>query len=386
WAETLLRQRKIAESLRDFDQILATHPAKSDLKRCGISLLAAGQYTEAEKFFSAITDSSASDPEAILDLAITKFHLGGPQTALATLDTTPPAARKGDYYLLRAQILDAEGKAQQAAENLTLGLRNSPTRADLYFQAALFLIQHGKYREVLQVLQQAVDRFPNSRQLLLTQAIAYGIVHQEWKSEKILGQIEGRWPEWGLAYMIHAIILVGLAKTGEAKPLLETAIALGIRSPLAYYDLALADMEGIPPDPESAYQAIQKSLQINPDDPYTQSLAGRIDNARKDYPNALVHLKKAIQLWPDMVEAHEALSASYRAMHQRDKSIAELKEVLRIKQHTQGAKGTSQPTQTGIKQLLFSVPAPRPSGIATEPQGAGTAQSDGDHSNGNERR
>jgi hypothetical protein len=83
-----------------------------------------------------------------------------------------------------------------------------------------------------------------------------------------------------------------------------------------------------------------------------------------------------------MVEAHEALSATYRAMGQRDKSIAELKEILQIKERTQSAKG---PSQTGIKELLFSVPTPGPSGIAAEPQPAGTAQSEGSLSDINER-
>jgi len=373
WAETLLRQGKISESLKNFDEILAARPGQSSLKRCGNSLLSVGEYGEAEKFFTAATQADHSDPEAILDLAITKFHLAGPRKALITLDSTPADARKGDYFLLRAQILDAEGKAQEAAENLTQGLRNSPTRADLYFQAALFLIKHEKYREVLQVLQDAVQRFPNSRQLLLTQAIAYGIVHQEWKAEKVLGRIEGRWPEWGLAYLIHGIILVGEAKMDKAKPLLETAIALGMRSPLAYYGVALADMEAIPPDPQSAYKPIQKALELNPNDPYTQSLAGKIDDARKDYPSALVHLKKAIQLWPEMVEAHQALSATYRAMGQRDKSIAELKEILKIKEKNQKSKDAFQ---AGIKRLLFSVPTPGPSGIGRGRQMAPVAQSE----------
>lgn len=383
WAEALMDEGKTSESLHSYDQILATHPDKAALKHCGVSLLAAGQYREAEKFFSAITHSPDSDAEAILDLAITRFHLNGPKLALTTLDSTPPAARKGDYYLLRAQILDAEGKSQAAATDLTLGLRNSPTRPDLYFQAALFLIQHEKYREVLSVLQDAVKRFPNSRQLLLTQAIAYGIVHQEWKSEKILSQIEAHWPEWGTAYLIHGIILVGLAKMSKAKPLLQTAVALGIRSPLAYYDLALTDMEGFPPDPQSAYKLIQKALQLSPDDPYTQALAGKIDNARKQYPEALAHLKKAIQLWPDMVQAHEALSATYRAMGQRDESIAQLKDVLRIKQNNQKNPNSKGPAQTGIKQLLFSVPSPRPTAVVKNAQvaGAGEAKSSSPTSN-----
>ncbi|MGO8791031.1 MAG: tetratricopeptide repeat protein [Terriglobia bacterium] len=54
----------------------------------------------------------------------------------------------------------------------------------------------------------------------------------------------------------------------------------------------------------------------------------------KDYPAAIEHLHTALEIWPDMVEAHERLSATYRALGEMDKSRAEVTTVERIKQQT----------------------------------------------------
>jgi len=52
----------------------------------------------------------------------------------------------------------------------------------------------------------------------------------------------------------------------------------------------------------------------------------------KDYPSALQHLQAALVIWPEMIEAHQTLSGTYRALGEKDKAIEELRTVLRIKQ------------------------------------------------------
>jgi tetratricopeptide (TPR) repeat protein len=252
------------------------------------------------------------------------------------------------------------GKAQKAANDMTLGLRADPTRPDLYFEAALFLLKHSQTSELLALLRQATAKFPSSRQLLLTQAMTYGLMRRFGESNQVMSRIEARWPDWSEAYLIHGIILVGQAKMRKAKPLLETAIALGNKDPFAYYNLALSDMEIFPADVSGAAKAIEVALKLDPNDPYTQSLAGKIAYAQKNYQAALAHLKTAVRLWPDMIEAHQTLSATYRALGEKQKSIAELTDVLHIQQRI---RAPDQAPPSDVINLLFSVPAPAPPGF-----------------------
>jgi len=110
------------------------------------------------------------------------------------------------------------------------------------------------------------------------------------------------------------------------------AIALGAHKAMAYYHLAFAIVTSQPENIAGAQAAIRDALALNPKDPYIQSLAGRIAYLAKDYPSAVEHLHAALEIWPDMVEAHSRLSATYRTMGDENKAREELKEVARIRQ------------------------------------------------------
>ena len=149
-------------------------------------------------------------------------------------------------------------------------------------------------------------------------------------------------------------------RSEQAQPLLERAISLGANDANVYYYLASALSHNHPDDHDAAQAAVQKALELNPNDAFIQSLAGKICYERKEYPAAVEHLNAALHLWPDMIEAHQNLAGVYRAMGEKDKSLAELKDVLRIKQENPTA---DQTPPLPAADLLFTVqPSARPPG------------------------
>jgi len=177
------------------------------------------------------------------------------------------------------------------------------------------------------------------------------MLHQNDQAAALLTRMESLWPEWYLPYLVHGVILASRLRGTEAKPLLQTAIALGAHKAMAYYHLAFAIITSDPEDVRDAQAAIREALALNPKDPYIQSLAGRIAYLAKDYPASVEHLHAALEIWPDMAEAHARLGDTYRAMGDEDKTRAELKEVARIKQEHPGIQTFPFPTD----DLLFSV-------------------------------
>ena len=353
--KALLYEGKNQEAVEAFRAAKARTSDPSVLGTCGKTLLDWEQYEAAREFLELV---AAQDPSAVdirLDLAIAVFHSAAPEAGLAELDKIPADKRKGDYFLLRAQILDALGKPEEATRDLNRGFRADPTRPDLYFQAALFLIKHKNYRQASEMLAQALRAVPGSPELMLTQAITLELLQQNDESQEVLNQIQSRWPEWSLPYLINGIMLEIRVRSAQARPLLETAVALGSQDSAAYYYLASAITHAAPEDVESAQKAIDQALKLDPKDPYIQSLAGRIAYTRKDYTAALEHLNAAIGLWPDMVEARQTLSATYRALGDRGKSSAELQEILRIKQANPTA---DQTPPSPVNNLLFTVRRP----------------------------
>jgi tetratricopeptide (TPR) repeat protein len=347
-----LAEGKNQRALEMFQQVLTETSEAPALEDCAQALLDDEQYEPARGFLEKILAVEPSRADARLDLAIALFHTAGPDAALNELSRVPTNQQKGDFFLLRAQLLDALGKPEEAAAALNHGFEASPTRPDLYFQAALFLVKHGQARQMVDMLGRADKIIPGEPKLLLTRAIGFEMLREHEEALALLAQLESRAPTWYLPYEIRGIILTIRIRPVEAKPILETAIALGADDPQAYFYLASAIIQANTEDVGEAQKAIDRAVTLDPKDPFIQSLAGRIAYLGKDYPSALQHLQAALAIWPDMVEAHQTLSGTYRALGDRAKAAEELKTVLRIKQQNPTAD-QSPPFSMG--DMLFTV-------------------------------
>jgi tetratricopeptide (TPR) repeat protein len=353
-ARDLLADGKTAEGLEIFRQLKAAVSAPAVLADCGRTLLEFEQYEPAREFLEAAVAAVPSLSAARLDLAIVLFHLQSPDAALAELDKIPPVDRKGDYFLLRAQILDAQGKIPEAVDALNHGIQSAPTRAGLYLQATGFLLKHKLYHEAQELLDQASRILPNERELLLAQVVTLEMLRRNIDSAKLLAKIQARWPEWDRPYLLNGILQEIQLKSTDARQTLETAIALGANTPEAYYYQALAIMHAAPGDLESAQAAIQHAMALTSKDPYIYLLAGKVSLARKEYSVAIERLLEAIHLQPTLIPAHYALRDAYKALGDDQKSAAELEAI----KHIASQSDTAEQSPFSMEDFLFTVRPP----------------------------
>ena len=321
------------------------------LARCGRTLLEFEQYVQAREFLEMALAAAPAMNAARLDLAIVLFHLQNAATALDELDKTLVGGRQGDYYLLRAQLLDAQGKMQEAAEALNLGIRASPARPALYLQASGFLLKHKLYEKALALLEQASKILPDDRDLLLAQAVTLAVTPRDEDAQKLLAKIQARWPEWDRPYLLNGMILEIQLKSAEALPLLDTAMALGANTPEAFYYQALAITHVRPDDLEGANRAISRAVALTSNDPYISLLAGKISLARKDYQGAVRQLARATELLPSLIPAHYALRDAYQALGDQQKSAAELEAI----QHVADENAASDKSPFPMEDFVFCV-------------------------------
>jgi tetratricopeptide (TPR) repeat protein len=350
-ARDLLADGKTAEGLEMFRRLRSSVSASAMLADCGRTLLEFEQYETAREFLEAAAGSLSA---ARLDLAIVLFHLESPETALTELDKIPAVDRKGDYFLLRAQILDAQGKIPEAVDALNRGIQAAPTRASLYLQATGFLLKHKLYHEAQELLDQASHILPNERELLLAQVVTLELLRRNMDSAKLLAKIQVRWPEWDRPYLLGGILLEIQLKSTEARQALETAIALGANTPEAFYYQALAITHAAPNDLDAAQNAIVHAMALTSKDPYIYLLAGKISLARKEYPAAIERLLEATRLQPTLIPAHYALRDAYKALGEEQKSSAELDAIKRIARQSD----TAEQSPFSMEDFLFTVRPP----------------------------
>ncbi len=365
WTYSLGMTFAQCELYRDAERVLAplarTQMHDFDVQyNYALAAFRSKDFRVAERAFAAASSERPSDSDARhwlsqtrLNLAGELFHSRGASQALAELDLVPTDERAGDYYLLRAQILDAAGRANEAADSINAALRAAPAREDLYFGAVSFLLKHKLYHESLDLLQQAQRFVPDSRQLQLAQAITLELLNRQVDSQALLVRMQQRWPEWDRPFLLQGILLEIQLKSADALPMLKHAIALGAETPEAYYYEALALTHAAPANLPAADDAIQHALALTSKDPYIYLLAGRISLGRRHYPVAIRNLTKALALQPTLIPAHYGLREAYRATGD-PREAAELREIKRI------AKGDLEREESPFSaaDFLFAVPPP----------------------------
>ncbi len=353
-AEMYFKQQKTAEAISLIDRACQNQQNLKTLAQAGNLLLQYGQYGPALPLLESAAQQEDPSEEILLNLVLALFHSKGADAALSRLDPWDIAHRNGNYYLLRAQILDSAGKLPDAVNSLNRALQAAPSRPDLFREAVLFLVKHEKFDEALNLLTQSEKHVVHDPNLMLMKAIVLEFLKFNDDAARQLSTMESLWPEWYLPYLIHGIILQNQRQAKESKQLLETAIALGGKEPATYFYLSLAMKDLQPKEDAEAYKVVKQALELNPKDPYFQMHAGKLATNMKDYPKALAHLQEAIRLSPELVDAHWNLAGLYRAMGEDSKQKAELDEVNRLyKLHPPGEQ-----TPLPMRDLLFNVASP----------------------------
>lgn len=221
-ASLLLAEGRVEDAKIEFLELLTLNGDTRIWEQAGTNLLRAQQYELARKFLQRAADT----PGARLGSAIAQFFTGGPEVALEEIEKIPEGERAGDYFLLKARILDAAGRRAEAEEALQQGLRASTSRPEIAEQATLLLLQYHREREALALLGQAVRNNPDSADLLLIHAIVLSLSGRSSDAEQRLKQIEARWPEWSRPYLVEGLTLERDKRSGEARQRFQTAVAL----------------------------------------------------------------------------------------------------------------------------------------------------------------
>lgn len=352
-ASVLLDEGKMDEALAMYRAILAGGAPDDVLLQSGRDLMQAGRYELAVEFLRKNIELDPT-PGARLDLAIATAGTTGPEAALRELRQTPVTERKGDYYLLEAQLYDRLGRLPEAIRSLNACLALAPQRADLYRDATMFLFKNRMDPEALNLLTVATRNVPDDQELLLLKAVALGLSRRFDEALQVLGQVIKRWPEWSRPYLVRGIFEENHSRSVEALKDIQIAMALGDRSPEAYLYLAMALNHAKPEEPARALDAARKAIELSPEDPWAKIMAGRLCIANNDPAAAVSYLQGALKSQPHLAQAHFWLGSAWRAMGKMEEAEAEMAEVARIRDNNPREEENEG---GGVRDKLFAPPA-----------------------------
>jgi tetratricopeptide (TPR) repeat protein len=196
WLKLLLEDGNAEQAPALARRIAELNPGATVLAESGRALLASKQYALAKEMLAAAAAA------------------------------TPPADVALDLDLATAQILDAAGQHEEAIAALRQAVAGAPPRTDVYWQAAGLLVRNHRIPEALHLFERAADP-----EMLLMKAVLLELAGQSAEAGNLLNEVQNRRPEWFAVWVARGMMLAAHDQTSEARQSLETAVALGARSP-----------------------------------------------------------------------------------------------------------------------------------------------------------
>jgi len=121
--------------------------------------------------------------------------------------------------------------------------------------------------------------------------------------------------------------LAKLNRGNEAKTWLEKALKSNPQNYQAWYQIGLLDVKG---SPEEARSAFTKAIAIQPNFPAGQRELGMLVFQQKDYAGAAPHLEKTIELGLDDARMHNFLGICYNHTNRPAKAVTEFEHAIQL--------------------------------------------------------
>jgi len=354
YLQLLIADSQMEQAVQCAHDILALNPPPGMLGNAGHLLVGAHQYALAKQFLDKAAEAGAPTFDLALDQAIATSHAVSAEAGLRLLNQVPETERKGDYYLARAEMLDAAGQFKPAVNALNQALRSAPKRPELYREATFFLLKHNRTREASALLVEGARLLPDVPDILLLQATLLELERKTGDAEVMLKRIENRWPEWPDSWLVHGILLETYKNYEEARQMVETAVSLGAEGPEAYFYLAESTMYSSPDQLPAAQKAIEKAEALAPQDPWIRAIAGRIALSRKQFEKAVEELQRATELRPHFAQAYYNLAQAHKALGQTAKAESELEMVKTIHRDFPDAEADTADLKNSLFQVRLS--------------------------------
>jgi tetratricopeptide (TPR) repeat protein len=288
YARLLVNVKNYGEARKQFEALIAENPQNADIVMA-VALLAmqARDYDAAEKHLTRLLELNYKDPDVV------RYYLGQVNEDRKRYDEAlkwyAQVAQGEQYINARARyagVLAKQGKLPEARQHLQQSTANSSQqRAQLTQAEAQLLRDANEYQAAYELLGQALEKMPNSPDLLYDHAMAAEKVNRIDVLESNLKQLIKLRPDHAHAYN-----------------------ALG-------YTFADRN-ERI----DEAYAWIDQALKLAPEDPFIMDSMGWVLYRMGRGKEALSYLEKAFKLRPDAeIAAH--LGEVLWATGQRDAAM-----------------------------------------------------------------
>lgn len=294
YARLLVTDKKYPEARAEFQSLLTEFPNNPDVTMAvGLLSLQLNDYDAAETQLLHALDTNYKDPDAV------RFYLGQTNEERKRFDEALRwygSINGGEQYVPArsryASILAKQGKLVDARKYLQEAARNARERVQFTQAEAQLLRDANEYRTAFDVLSQALEKNPNSPELLYDQAMAAEKIDRIDVLESSLRKVIQIKPDYAHAYNALGYTLADRnTRLQEAYTLIEQALKLAPEDPFIMDSMGWVLYRMSQNDASITF--LKRAFELRPDAEIAAHLgevlwaAGQRDEARKIWNNAL---------------------------------------------------------------------------------------------------
>jgi tetratricopeptide (TPR) repeat protein len=270
------------------------------------SLLGLGKRTTAEELIARAKGS----PAMALDLAHVFVEANDPDGALKALGLVNPVPKNlaGQVHYLQGRALRQKGNTTAAAASFRQALAIDPKSVDTMVAIAETLASENKHLDSMTMLEKARDLSPDSKDVLrhfIVEAMQAG---QNNRAILAAQDLQGKSTLLEDRYLV-ASVMIQQKQYLSASHILEDYVGQRPQDAKAYLGLGMAYLNLLRyPD---ARQALERSLQIQPDLAESEFQLGTLSSQEGNRQDAVQRWKRVIELQPHHAQALFNLGGVY---------------------------------------------------------------------------
>lgn len=267
-------------------------------------------------------------PSSGLDGVEQSFTRGEYRAALDQLATFP--ARDGRWHLLASRAWDGLNEPAKAVAEAEEALKLEPNKPAYLVHLAQIFLSRNTPKAALDIFTEAEALFPDLFVIRLGKGLALKELQLYTESERELRWCLSQQPASALAFDALATVYLHLSRFSDARALALEFLKHNEADFRGYYFLAAARDGELLPTAETR-RLLKESLQRNPSFAAAHALTGKVLLRERLVDEAATHLKKAVSLRPDLVQAHLHLARALRLLGDENAAAREFEIVRRLK-------------------------------------------------------
>ncbi|GIX41669.1 MAG: hypothetical protein KatS3mg129_1402 [Leptospiraceae bacterium] len=304
----------------------------------GIIALDLEKYPLAKHYFSQALKYDENYLPAIVNLAITEYHLGNLEDAYQLAQKAKQIAPEDSLVsILTGNIIMNIKGAKEAEKEFRKGIESDPNEPVARYNLAISLIRQGKTQEAILELQHFLELFPNHtltpNVLALLGQIYYSLDQYE-RALHYYKRASGLAPDNAKIYYNIGVIYLRLNDEVKAKEYFKKAMSLGAADPEVFEKLSYAFEEFN--DLDSAIKTMERSIQYNPDHLPTLFRLAELYEKKNHLLEAAEIYRKIVNRTPgteNTINALLQLGKIYNKMERYADSVNVLKKAIELNPH-----------------------------------------------------